>query len=505
MNLNLGTMVRESARRAPDKVAVIHDDARLTYAQLDRLSDAVAANLIAAGIEPGDAVGLQLPNLPQFVIAYVGLLKAGAVTVPMNVLLKAPETAFQLSNSRAKALITFAMFADEALKGAAEAGVDTVYMVTIPGLVESPHGTPFETLLEGDHGPVLVPTQPQDTAVIIYTSGTTGKPKGAELSHLTLYMNASIPGGLLDYQDADITIGILPLFHVFGLSSILNVCMLYGGTITLVLRFEPEKVLEVIQRDKVTLFAGVPTMYFGLLAHPDLESYDTSSLRLAVSGGAAIPAEVIDQFEARLGVIILEGYGLSESASTTTFNISAEERRVYSVGKPIWGVELEIWEEDGTRLPPGKDHIGEVVIRGFNIMTRYFDDPEATAAAFTDGWFHTGDLGYLDEDGFLFIVDRKKELIIRGGYNVYPREVEEVLYAHPAVAEAAVVGVPDDKLGEEVLAYVALRPGHAATEGELIAHAKEHLAAYKYPRSVRFLDALPKNATGKIQKLELPA
>jgi long-chain acyl-CoA synthetase len=341
--------------------------------------------------------------------------------------------------------------------------------------------------------------------VIIYTSGTTGTPKGAELSHISLYMNADIPGRLFGFTADDTVLVALPLFHVFGLASVMNTSVLMGGTMSLVPRFEPKAVLELMRRDRVSVFMGVPTMYIALLqaaAGRDADS-GLASLRVAVSGGAPIPAEVIDAFESRFGVPILEGYGLSESTSTATFNISATERKVYSVGKPIWGTSVQIWDDGSRPLPPGADHVGEVVLRGTNIMIGYHGNPEATARAFAGGWFHTGDLGYIDEDGFLFIVDRIKDLIIRGGYNVYPREVEEVLYAHPAVAEAAVVGVPDPKLGEEVRAIVAVRPGQSVTEAELIGFVKERVAAYKYPRSVEFRETLPKNATGKILKKDL--
>jgi long-chain acyl-CoA synthetase len=272
---------------------------------------------------------------------------------------------------------------------------------------------------------------------------------------------------------------------------------------SLVPRFEPAAVLEAMERDRVTVFEGVPTMYVALLNHPGVEERDLSALRVAISGGAPIPAEVLDEFERTFGLVILEGYGLSETASTTTFNASAEDRRVYSVGKPIWGVELEVRDPLGRPLPAGRDHIGEIVVRGVNVMRGYHDNPAATAEAIVDGWLHTGDLGFVDEDGFVFIVDRKKDLIIRGGYNVYPREVEDALYSHPAVAEAAVVGVEDARLGQEVKAYVALRPGRTATETELIEFVKERIASYKYPRSVEFRDALPKNAANKILKREL--
>ena len=339
--------------------------------------------------------------------------------------------------------------------------------------------------------------------MILYTSGTTGKPKGAELTHFNLYMNCTTSGGLFGFRDDDVGLAVLPLFHSFGQSSVMNVSMRYGGMISLVPRFEIAAVCEAIQRDKVTVFSGVPTMFFGLLHDPQVANYDLSSLRVAVSGGASMPAEVMTTFEKRFGLTILEGYGLSETSPTASFNQSLEERRFGSIGKRIWGVEMKIFSEDDKALPQGKDNVGEIVIRGHNVMKGYYKKPEATAEAFKGGWFHSGDMGYQDEDGFFFIVDRKKELIIRGGFNVYPREIEEVLYAHPAVQEAAVLGVPDERMGEEVSAVVSMKPGQTVTEEELIAFTKERVAAYKYPRTIRFVDSLPKGPTGKILKKEL--
>jgi long-chain acyl-CoA synthetase len=345
--------------------------------------------------------------------------------------------------------------------------------------------------------------QPADTAVIVYTSGTTGQPKGAELTHLQLYMNADIPGRLFDVQPDDVVVTVLPLFHVFGLSSIMDVCVRFGCTMSLIPRFTPAAVLGAIQRDHATIFEGVPTMFADLLSSPDLDRYDLSSLRVAISGGASIPAPVLDAFEERLGVVILEGYGMTETASTTTFNPSAAERRPYSVGKPIWGTQTQVWDSDGRVLPPGPEHVGEIVTRGLHVMKGYLNRPEATAETFAGGWLHTGDLGYFDEDGFLFIVSRKKELIIRGGYNVYPSEIENVLHAHPAIAEAAVLGVPDERLGEEVMAVVSLRAGLRLTASELTAYCQGQMAAYKYPRIIEFRDQLPKNSLGKVLKDEL--
>ena len=369
--------------------------------------------------------------------------------------------------------------------------------------IRSPPATRTNHLAGDQPGSQLAVRSPADPAVIIYTSGTTGVPKGAVLSHVTLYMNADIPGRLFEFSEDDVVVVALPPFHIFGLSSIMNTCVLLGGTMSLVPRFEAAAVLDVVPRDRATVFEGVPTMFVALLQAPGLASYDLSSLRVAISGGAPIPAEIIDSFERRFGVTILEGYGLSETASTTTFNVSAAERRIYSVGKPIWGVSVQVWDSQGRPLPPGTEHVGEIVVRGPNVMTGYHNNPEATAEAFAGGWFHTGDLGYFDEDGFLFIVDRIKDLIIRGGYNVYPREVEEAIYTHPAVAEAAVIGVPDATMGEEVQAIVAIRAGQSVTEGELIDFVKQRVAAYKYPRTVEFLDSMPKGATGKILKKEL--
>jgi long-chain acyl-CoA synthetase len=272
---------------------------------------------------------------------------------------------------------------------------------------------------------------------------------------------------------------------------------------SLIPRFTPAAVLAAVQRDHATIFEGVPTMFADLLTSPDLDRYDLSSLRVAISGGASIPAPVLDAFEARFGLVILEGYGMTETASTTTFNPSAAERRAYSVGKPIWGTQTQVWDEDGRPLPPGPEHVGEIVTRGLHVMKGYLNNPEATAATFTRDWLHTGDLGYFDEDGFLFIVSRKKELIIRGGYNVYPSEIENVLLTHPAVAEAAVVGIPDERLGEEVMAVVITRSAASLAEGELTVYCRERLAAYKCPRVFQFRSQLPKNTLGKVLKDQL--
>ena len=502
MSFNLAVILSESAHSFPDRPAAISAQGQLTYAQLDAASDRVAASLAADGIRPGDRVALQLPNIPQFLMSYFGILKAGAVAVPLNVMLKAPEVAYHLGDSGARLLITWEGILGEAVKGAQAAGLDQIYAV---GHANDQDGAvPFERLLAVEAPRYeMAMRSPADTAVIIYTSGTTGRPKGAELTHVQLYMNADIPGRLFGIKPDDIVIAALPLFHVFGLSSVLNLCVRFGCTMSLIPRFTAAAVLEAIQRDRATIFDGVPTMFADLLSHPDLDGYDLSSLRVAISGGASIPAPLLDAFEERFGVMILEGYGLTETASTTTFNVSAEERRVYSVGKPIWGTQTQVWDDEGRPLPPGPDNVGEVVTRGLHVMKGYWHNPEATDAVFSGDWLRTGDLGYLDKDGFLFIVSRKKEVIIRGGYNVYPSEIENVLHAHPAVAEAAVVGVPDERLGQEVMAVIIAHSTVTLVEADLQSYLRERLAAYKIPRIFEFWSELPKNTLGKILKDEL--
>ena len=506
MSFNLAVMLRESRNAKPDHPLCHISDLTFSYAQVDEISGRVASALLGSGLRRGDKVAVQLPNLPQFLFTYFAILKAGLVMVPLNPLLKAPEVAYQLQDSESRVLIPSEGVAAEAVAAAREAGNVPTYVVNLPGHDQRPEGTRhYDELYFADDTGEIEPTDADDTAVIIYTSGTTGKPKGAELTHFQLYMNCTVAGGLFGFRDDDVAVAVLPMFHVFGLSSVLNLVVRFGGTLVLIPRFEPDAVLDAIARYGCTIFSGVPTMYFALL-QADLAGRDLSSLRVGVSGGAAIPGEVIRAFEEKFpGVVILEGYGLSETASTTTFNISAEQRRVLSIGKPIWGVQVQLVNEQEKPLPPGPENVGEIVIRGHNVMRGYYRNPAATEEAFRGGWFHTGDLAYADEDGYLFIVDRKKDLVIRGGYNVYPREIEEVLFAHPAVAEAAVIGKPDPRLGEEVVAFVVLKPDAEADPDGIIAYCRDRLAAYKYPRDVRIVADLPKGPTGKILKRELRA
>jgi long-chain acyl-CoA synthetase len=346
----------------------------------------------------------------------------------------------------------------------------------------------------------------EDTGLILYTSGTTGTPKGAQLTHGNLLAATQISVDLVDAGPEMVAFGALPLFHVFGLTCGLNSAVRAGGCLTLLPRFEPGRALEIIQRDGVTEFLGVPTMYAAMLHHPGREDVDTSTLQLCVSGGAAMPVEILRGFEEAFGCKVLEGYGLSETCAVASFNRPDRERRAGTIGLPVPGVEMMLVGDDGGEVPRGE--VGEVLVRGPMVMSGYWNRPEATADTLRpDGFLKTGDMGRMDDDGYFSIVDRKKELIIRGGFNVYPREIEEVLYEHPAVREAAVVGVPHESLGEEIAAAVALKDGHEATPDELRDYVKARIAAYKYPRRVAIVPELPKGPTGKILKreIELPA
>ncbi|EGD53982.1 long-chain-fatty-acid--CoA ligase [Gordonia neofelifaecis] len=502
MSFNLAVMLQESTAATPTAPMLYLGDDTLTYADVDERSRRVAAALLARGLVPGDKVAVQLPNVPEFVFAYFGILRAGLTMVPLNPLFTAREMTYHLDDSDSRMLLTSTFSLTGAVPGAAAAGVADVLVVPLGQELPADVGR-FDELLEAEPFGDLHPASPDDTAVLLYTSGTTGRPKGAELTHFQLYMNCTVAPELFGLRADDVAIGVLPLFHVFGLSSVLNAAVRWGGSVALLPRFDAQAALDVIERRRVTVFSGVPTMYVAL-AEADTSGRDLSSLRTAISGGASIPGEVIRAVEAKFpGVVVLEGYGLSETASTSTFNISATERKVLSIGKPVWGVEMAVLDGDGTPMAAGPDQVGQLVVRGHNVMKGYYKRPDATAEALRNGWLHTGDLGYRDEDGYYFVVDRLKDLIVRGGYNVYPREIEEVLYTHPEVVEAAVIGVPDDRLGEEVVAYVALRAEASVTPDELIAFSKEQLAAYKYPRAVEIVDALPKGATGKILKREL--
>jgi len=498
MGTNLASIVSASAARDAAAPAVRLGERTLTYGDLDDGSARVAALLRRRGLEVGDRVGVMLPNVLEFPLAYYGVLRAGGIVVPMNVLLKRREIAFYLEDSGAKLILAWHGFLDEARAGAADAGAELI-AVEPEELAAALAG--LEPTAE------IVDTDAEDTAVILYTSGTTGKPKGAELSHRNLDENSEIVSRTTCLVEAgDVVLGALPLFHSFGQTVGMNGSLRRGACLTLVPKFDPGAALATIDRDRVTHFYGVPTMFGALLHHPERESFDTSSLRICITGGASMPVEVLHGFEEAFGAELLEGYGLSETSPTASSGFPGKLRKPGSIGTPLEKVEMRIVDESGAEVPRGE--VGEIVIRGHNIMKGYWGKPEASAEAIRgDGWFHSGDMGREDEDGYFYVVDRKKDMIIRGGYNVYPREVEELLYEHPAIREAAVVGVPHSEWGEEVGAAVVLEPGEEVAPEEISAWVRERIAAYKYPRVVWFLDELPKGPTGKIVKreIEVPA
>jgi long-chain acyl-CoA synthetase len=490
--MNLADNLVATATAHPDNVAIKLDDFELTYAGLNGASALAAGWLRDLGVERGDRVAIMLPNVPQFPILYYGALRAGAIVVPMNPLLKEREVEYYLSDSGAKVLFGWEGFADEAKPGAEAAGAT----------FEVVDGTFSERLASHAPAPEVAECEPDDTAVLLYTSGTTGRPKGAELTHANLAGNVDVAMALFDGNSDDVIFGGLPLFHSFGQTCGLNTAVACGAMLTLIPRFDPTKALEVLQRDKVTVLQGVPTMYVALVQHPNNGDYDTSTLRSSVSGGASLPVEVLKGFEQAFGVALLEGYGLSETSPVASFNHPDKPQKAGSIGTPIRDVEFRLVDSEWNDVPEGE--IGEIAIKGPNVMKGYWQRPDATAQVIKDGWFRTGDLATRDDEGYYFIVDRAKDMIIRGGYNVYPREVEEVLYEHPAVAEAAVVGVPDVTLGEEVGAAITLKPGATATADEIGEFVRDRIAAYKYPRIVWFVEeGLPKGPTGKILKREI--
>jgi len=500
---NLAELLEGSAARYPDRTAIVFGDSRLSYGQVDAAACQVANLLASRGIRPGDKVALSMPNLPYFTIAYFGILKAGATVVPLNVLLKAREVAYHLRDSDARAYVAFEGTADLPIGDTARAATEgtevALYVVD-----------PARELPWAEQPPVFdtVATDEDDTAVILYTSGTTGAPKGAELRHRNMRDNALIDEMLFDASSdrPDTYLCVLPLFHSYGQTVFQNAALAFGGTLVMLPRFEPRAALRLMAEEGVTLFGGVPTMYWALLGALD-ESVDVAALarnlRVAIAGGSALPGEVHREFQKRLGVTILEGYGLSETSPVASFSVFGQAPRVGSIGVPIPGVEMKLVNDDWSDVKDDADAIGEIAIKGHNVMKGYYKRPEATAEALRDGWFRTGDLARKDADGFYYIVDRAKDMIIRGGFNVYPREIEELFMEHPAVSLIAVIGVPHESHGEEIKAVIVTKGGVTVTESELIAWGKERLAAYKYPRIVEFADVLPLTATGKILKREI--
>lgn len=511
--LNLATLLEDTFNNIPDKTAVICGEMSFTYAEINAMANQVANALKEIGIGKNDKVALSCPNIPHFPIIYNGILKIGAVVVPLNILLKGREIAYHLEDSDAKAYFCFEGTAglplgEEGFKGFTYTETcENFVLITLDNKVESPyentktlaefiekHSTEFQTEL----------TNADDTAVILYTSGTTGQPKGAELTHLNMVLNARLSDTMYPRREDDIHLITLPLFHSFGQSVQMNAGFYNHATLILLPRFTPEDALGLMQKHNVTLFAGVPTMYWALLNFPEADKFDLAkiaeNLRLCFAGGSSLPVEVLKGFESKFNAKIIEGYGLSETSPVASFN-KVNEAKAGSIGFPVWGVEIRIVDENGEQVADGE--LGEIAIRGHNVMKGYYKRPEATANAIRNTWFHSGDIGKRDEEGFLYITDRVKDMILRGGFNVYPREIEEVLMTHEAVSLCAVVGVHCNEFGEEIKAYIVKKEGAEISENEIVDWCKENMASYKYPRLVEFKDSLPMTATGKILKREL--
>ncbi|PRX97393.1 long-chain-fatty-acid--CoA ligase [Allonocardiopsis opalescens] len=507
--LNLSVVLEDSARTAPGRTAIVCGDARLSYAEVEAAARRMAGLLRARGLVPGDKVALVCPNLPLFPIAYFGILKAGCVVVPLNPLLKRDELAYHLADSDARMLCCFGGAPGVETGAEGRAAFDatpgcTEFLVITPR-PDDPSPVPgTETLwaaLAGADPADTAPTRADDTAVILYTSGTTGRPKGAELTHANMVQNSQLGARMFTLHDDDVHLVALPLFHVFAESTHLTSGFGRQATLVLLPRFDAGQMMGAIRAERATVIAGVPTMFWAMLNHPDAALGLGDSVRVAISGGSGIPAELHAAFRERFGIHLHEGYGMSETSPTTISNSEKIPYRPGSIGKPVWGIEARLIDPDWNEITG--EGPGELAVRGHAVMKGYYKRPEATAEVMRDGWLRTGDIARRDADGYYYIVDRAKEMIIRNGLNVYPREVEEVLMTHPGISLVAVVGVPDERHGEEIKAIAVRAPGAELTEQELVDWAAARMAAYKYPRTVEFRDTLPLTATGKILKREL--
>jgi len=489
--VNVTSLVWRHADSAPHRVAVMSPTQRLGYGALREVNAYVAAAVRAAGLAPLDRVVLVAPSIPEFPAVYYGLHAAGVTVVTMNTMSTPHEIGYVLDDAEVSLVIAWQGCAEAAEVAAREREIACWRILPGGRLAGAPDTASYDSLAVHDHAP-------DDTAVILYTSGTTGRPKGAELTAANLVATCDSFVPVLDITTDDRFGTGLPLFHVFGQCVCMNTTLVNGASFGIISPFDPTAMIEMITRERLTTVSGVPTMWNAMLHVPGYGPDDFRALRLASSGGASMPVEVMRAFQERFDCAILEGYGLTETCGATSFNDLHRPAKPGTVGPALPGTSIEIRDPDGAPAPVGQ--VGEVFLKGPTVMKGYWNRPDATAADLRDGWLRTGDLGALDEDGYLSIVDRVKDLVIRGGYNVYPREVEEVLYAHPDVVEAAVVGVPDAHYGEEVAAVVVLTPGSTATAESLRAWAKERLSAYKVPRLYQFVDALPKGSTGKILK-----
>lgn len=490
--MNCAQLFMNTAERLPEKVAIVFRQQEITFGELRERIYRFAAGLIEAGIQPNDHVALLMPNCPQYIISYFGVLAAGATVVPANPMYTPRELTYILNNSDSKAVIYHEL-------------INPIIEAVKPGLAvtdtfieysESNIDCTWNQYEQASPIQALTPRDEGDTAQILYTSGTTGNPKGVMLTHDNLSYITSLLIRELGVIESDRIIVVLPIFHVLSKMAALWTALTQGATIFLEERFIPDAILEMIGRVQATVFYGVPTMFTLFTMSPRINEFDYSSLRLFGSGGASIPLEIINRIQKSIGVTLSEAYGQTESTVLITCQPINGEQIPGSVGLPVEGIGFSIVNPEGKAVPQGE--IGEIVFNGRGAMKGYYKNPEATAATIRDGWVHTGDLAYQDPKGNVYIVDRVKDMIIRGGFNIYPREVEEVLYAHPSIAECAVVGEPNPVLGEEVVAFIVKKSD--VSETELQEHCAEHLAHYKVPRIYHFLDSLPKNATGKTLK-----
>lgn len=499
--MNLADVVRSTAQRLPDKDAVIFQGRGVTYGELDEAIDRAAAGVAALGVRKGDRVAMLVHNVPEFFEAYLGILRAGAVMVPLNTMYTADEVSFILGDSEARAVIVADPFT-RTVHGVQETLPMLEHVVVIGD--EAPMGTMTwaQMLGRGEEAPP-VDHVPDDMACIAYTSGTTGRPKGAVLTHGNMSANLDQMGRVpqLAETESDVVLLVLPLFHIYALNVILGLTARAGATAVLQERFDPAASLDAVEKHRVTILFGAPPMFIAWLSTPGVEDRDLSSVRLAVSGAAPLAAKVFEDFRSRLGITIWEGYGLTETAPGVTSTAMGDEARAGSIGKPLPDVEVRLVDEDGDDVEEGDP--GEIVVRGPNVFAGYWRRDAETKEAMRDGWFHTGDVAYVDDDGYLHIVDRKKDLIIVSGFNVYPREVEEALYRHAKVSDAAVVGIPHPYTGEAVKATVVLKPGERTTEEDIIEFCTRSLARFKCPQVVEFVDEIPTTLTGKVLRREL--
>ena len=509
---NFATNLERNAIFRGKNSALIFQDQTINYRELNELVNKVANQLVKLGIRPDDKIAISCPNTPAFVIGYYAIQKVGAVAVPLNIMLKGPEVAYHLDDSDAVALISFQgnstlPSGKYCYEGFCETDSCRHFILIESEGSEIP--VPEEALLfnqwleSEDTEFSTISRRAEDTCVILYTSGTTGRAKGAELSQSNMLCNAQACQALTNQKGTDVSMAILPLFHTFGQSLIMNTSILAGSALVLIPRFVPKTVLQQMHQHKVTHIAGVPTMFIGLLAFAEKHGGDylgeiADTLKVAISGGASMPVEILKQFEAKLNVPVIEGYGLSESSPVAAFNHLEYERKPGSIGQPLPGVTMKVVDDKGNEVPQGKE--GELLIRGHNVMKGYYKKPEETAKTVVDGWLHTGDIVRMDEDGYVYVVDRLKEVIIRGGYNIYPRDIEETFMTHPDVHLVAVIGIPHKTFGEEVKAFIIPKEGTTTTSKEFVAWGHERLADYKFPRQIELVDSLPMTATGKIMK-----